>query len=280
MSSRFVGVGLRPTHYPYLESKLSGAVKNSSTASPAIRSKWFEAISENYMDSFGRPYEMLMKIRAYYPVALHGVSLSIGSTDELDFNYLKKLKSLIERVEPMIVSDHLCWSGAHGRNLHDLLPLPFTETCVSHVVERIERVQNFLGRQMLFENVSSYVRFAKNDFSEWDFINEIARRSGAGILLDLNNVYVNAHNHGFDPSAYVDAVDVKNVGQLHLAGFTDMGEFFFDTHSRPVVEPVWQLYSRFMSRKPEVPVLIEWDEDIPPFEVLERETRRALEVSA
>ncbi|MEQ1878198.1 MAG: DUF692 domain-containing protein [Bdellovibrionia bacterium] len=272
MQEGFVGVGLRPTHYSHLESRLS-------ETSPQILPKWFEAISENYMDSEGRPLEMLLKVRAKFPVALHGVSLSIGSTDPLDEKYLARLKNLSEKVEPFLVSDHLCWTGAHGRNLHDLLPLPFTKECVSHVASRIARVQDFLGRELVLENVSTYVRFKENDFSEWEFLNEICAKTGAKLLLDINNIYVNSANHGFDPYQYLDGVRKTNVAQIHLAGFTDMGDYLFDTHSKPVHEPVWNLFAHVAQALASVPVLIEWDEDIPPFETLEGEVRRALEVS-
>ncbi|HEX4924642.1 MAG TPA: DUF692 domain-containing protein [Bdellovibrionales bacterium] len=268
MPAGLIGVGLRPAHYPYLEPRL----KDESSA---ISSDWFEAISENYMDTEGRPLEMLLKVRSRFDVALHGVSLSIGSTDELNYDYLSKLKRLAERLEPMIVSDHLCWTGAHGRNYHDLLPLPYTTEAVSHVTTRIEAVQEYLGRKIVLENVSAYVSFNESEMTEWEFLNEISRRSGAGILLDLNNVYVNSRNHGYDPYEFIDKIDLAAVEQIHLAGFTDMGEFLFDTHSKPVYEPVWQLFARFAEKKPEVPILIEWDEDIPAFEVLAGEAEKA-----
>lgn len=271
MSAEYIGVGLRPAHYPHLEPLLK-----EGTA--GIDVDWFEAISENYMDTEGRPLTMLLKTRARFEVALHGVSLSIGSADPLDIDYLVKLKRLVERVEPMIVSDHLCWTGAHGRNYHDLLPLPYTARSLEHVAGRVQKVQEFLGRRIALENVSAYLAFNDDEMPEWQFLNELAARTGAGLLLDLNNVYVNSQNYGIDPCEFVDNINIAAVEQLHLAGFTDMGDFLFDTHSKPVAEPVWQLFSRFIERKPRVPVLIEWDDDIPSFQRLEAEAAKARKI--
>lgn len=261
-----VGVGLRPVHYPHLLTR------------PKTSVRWFEAISENYMDSEGRPLEMLKAVRRDYPLALHGVSLSIGSVEGPRPGYLERLKRLISRVEPFLVSDHLCWTGAHASNTHDLLPLPYTRETLEMVVERIGRVQEFLGRPISMENVSSYLRFEQSAYSERDFITETARRSGCKILLDLNNVYVNAKNHGFDAAGFVEAVPPELVSQIHLAGFTDMGTHLFDTHSKPVSRDVWDLYALAARRMPEVPVLIEWDEDIPPFAELEKQALKAADV--
>lgn len=261
-----VGVGLRPVHYPHL------------LARPKTPVQWFEAVSENYMDSEGRPLEMLKAIRRDYPLALHGVSLSIGSAEGPRPGYLERLKRLIERVDPFIVSDHLCWTGAHASNTHDLLPLPYTPETLRLIVERVGRVQDFLGRSIALENVSSYLRFEQSTQSEWDFLVSAARRSGCRILLDLNNVYVNAKNHGFDPCDYVKAVPPELVAQIHLAGFTDMGDYLFDTHSKPVSSDVWELYALAARRMPQAPVLIEWDEDIPPFSELEKQAMMAREV--
>ena len=258
-----VGVGLRPTHYPYLRER------------PRAGVDWFEAISENYMDSHGRPRTMLEFIRKDYPVALHGVSLSIGSGEKPNSLYLTRLKTLIDEINPFLVSDHLCWTGIPNRNIHDLLPLPFTEEALSHVVNKIELVQSFFRRQILIENVSSYFVYKSSEMSEWEFLREVGRRSGCGILLDINNIYVSAQNHGFDPITYIDSLSETSVGQMHLAGYSDMGNFLFDTHSQPVHEPVWELYKFAVRKFPKVPVLIEWDEDIPEFPVLEREALRA-----
>lgn len=261
------GVGLRPKHYPVI-----------TTDWPKV--DWFEAITENYMDSGGRPVLILEQIRARYPIALHGVALSIGSMDPLNENYLTRLKNLVSRIQPAIVSDHLCWSGAGGEHLHDLLPLPFTEEAIQHVVSRVQTVQELLKRPILLENVSAYVTFQYAEMQEWTFLSEIARRSGCGILLDLNNIYVNARNHELDAKAYVEAVPVSKVGQFHLAGHTDMGKYLFDTHSAPVIEPVWELYRRALKRFGQVSTLIEWDESIPDWVELEAECGRARDIYA
>ena len=257
------GVGLRTEHYEVITGEWPQTVD------------WFEAISENFIDSGGKPLAVLEQVRGRYPVALHGVSLSIGSTDPLDGEYLKRLRTLIERIDPAIVSDHLCWTGVAGENLHDLLPLPMTEEAIRHVVGRVQQVQEAVGRRILLENVSTYVTFAHSTMPEWEFLSEIARRAGCGILLDINNVYVNAFNHKFDPAVYLQSIPVNLVGQFHLAGHTPMGEFLFDTHSTPVIDEVWALYRRALERFGSVTTLIEWDEDIPPFARLAEEAVRA-----
>ncbi len=256
------GVGLRTKHYSYILEQW-----------PKV--DWFEAISENYMDTGGRPIQILEKVRSRYPVALHGVSLSVGSTDPLNLIYLKRLKALADRIDPVIVSDHLCWSGIGGENLHDLLPLPFTEEAIAHVVSRVQQVQEFLGRQILIENVSTYVTYAHSAMPEWEFLSEIAKRSGCSILLDLNNIFVNAANHRFDPLVYLADIPAGKVGQFHLAGHTDMGSFLFDTHSAPVIDPVWELYREALKKWGQIPTLVEWDENIPEFSKLEEECTRA-----
>lgn len=260
------GVGLRSEHFPFILSP-------ELVEGPKV--DWFEAITENFLDTGGRPLNVLEEVRRRYPVALHGVSLSIGSTDPLDQNYLSKLKSLADRIEPAIVSDHLCWTGSGGENLHDLLPLPFTEEAVRHIAGRVHRVQEILGRCILLENVSSYVTYKHSAMPEWQFLAAVARRSGCGILLDLNNIYVNAVNHGFNPLEYLRGIPGELVRQFHLAGHTDQGKFLFDTHSRPVIEPVWDLYREALRLYGPVTTLIEWDEDIPPFEYLAAEATQA-----
>ena len=241
---------------------------------------WFEAISENFMDSGGRPLAILESVRARYPVALHGVALSIGSTDPLDRTYLARLKTLADRIEPAIVSDHLCWTGVEGEQLHDLLPLPFTEESLRHVVERVQQVQEALGRRLLLENVSAYVTFRHSTMPEWEFLTAVAQRSGCGILLDLNNIYVNAYNHQFDARDYLRHIPGELVGQFHLAGHTDMGAYLFDTHSRPVIDAVWGLYRNALDRWGPVTTLIEWDEEIPPFPRLAEEAARARAIAS
>ena len=256
------GAGLRTPHF-------------SSILSDSPKIGWFEAISENFMDSGGKPLYTLEKIGEYYPIALHGTALSIGSTDDLNLEYLARLKRLANRIKPVIISDHLCWSGAQGEHLHDLLPLPFTEETVDYVSSRASQVQDFLGRKILLENISSYVTYCHSEMPEWQFLNEVSRKSGCGILLDLNNVYVNSVNHGFDPFDYLKGIPSESIGQFHLGGHTNMGDFLFDTHSAPVLDKVWDLYRFALRLFGPVPTLIEWDEHIPPFERLMEEVKKA-----
>ena len=261
------GLGLRPVHYPEI---LDGR--------PRI--DWFEAISENYMVPGGRPIHALMRVRERWPVVLHGVSLSIGSTDPLDEAYLGRLKALADRVEPAWISDHLCWTGVSGINLHDLLPLPYTEEALDHVVGRVLQVQERLGRQILLENVSSYVSFAQSAVPEWEFLAEVARRADCLLLLDVNNVYVSAFNHEFDPLAYLDAIPGERVRQIHLAGHENNGTHIIDTHDHPVIDPVWSLYAEAIRRFGPVATMIERDDRIPPLAELEGELDRARAVAA
>lgn len=239
---------------------------------------WFEATTENYMDSGGRPFHILQQVREHYPVALHGVSLSIGSTDPLHPIYLEHLKALVDRIDPFIVSDHLCWSGVGGKNLHDLLPLPFTEEAIAHIARRVQQVQELLGRRILLENVSSYVTYKHSTLPEWEFLREVAVRSGCGILLDINNIYVNAYNHKFDAREYLRNIPARLIGQFHLAGHTNMGDFLFDTHSKAVIDPVWELYREALTQYGQVNTLVEWDEDIPEWEGLSKEAAHAREI--
>jgi uncharacterized protein (UPF0276 family) len=261
-----IGVGLRPTHYPHLENQ------------PQTQLTWFEAISENYMDSQGRPLEMLELIRQDYPVALHGVSMSIASHEGLRPDYLKKLNRLKQRIDPFLISDHLCWTGLHQANLHDLLPIPYSEEALSLIVNHVDQVQTTLGCPMLLENVSTYLRLPQSTMSEWDFLIAVAKQSGCRLLLDINNLYVNSRNHHFDPNDFLDAMPPELIGQIHLAGYTDMETYVFDTHSKPVYPEVWDLFSRFIARAPHVPILIEWDEDIPDFSRLEEEALSAVHI--
>ena len=241
---------------------------------------WFEAISENFMETGGRPRQILEQVRQHYPVALHGVSLSIGSTDPLDERYLAGLKALADAIDPAIISDHLCWTGVEGQNLHDLLPLPWTEEALGHIVPRVQHVQEVLGRRILLENVSAYVTYRHSTMPEWEFLTAIARRSGCGILLDLNNIYVNAVNHAFDPLDYLRAIPGELVGQFHLAGHTNQGTFLFDTHNRPVIDDVWALYRQALRQFGPVTTLIEWDAEIPPFEYVAAEAAQARAIAA
>jgi hypothetical protein len=239
------------------------------------RVDWFEVISENFMVRGGKPLEVLARVRERYPVVLHGVSLSIGSTDPLDEEYLGRLAGLARRIEPAWVSDHLCWTGVGGHNAHDLLPLPYTEQALDHVVSRVQRVQERLGRPIALENVSSYVGYRHSSMPEWEFLAAVAGRSGCGILLDINNIYVSARNHGFDARAYLDGIPAGKVWQFHLAGHSDKGTHLLDTHDHPVADPVWDLYRVALGRFGAVSNLIEWDDLIPGFERLEAESERA-----
>jgi len=206
---------------------------------------------------------------------MHGVSLSIGSVDPLNRDYLTKLKALAERFQPAWISDHLCWTGVDGENLHDLLPLPYTEEAIDHIVDRVNQVQDFLGRRFVLENVSSYLTYAHSAMTEWDFLTEIANRADCGILLDVNNVYVSSVNHGFDPVKYLDAIPPARVAQFHLAGHQNNGDHLVDTHDHPVCDPVWELYEKACRRFGNVSTLLERDDRIPPFEELSQELNRA-----
>jgi len=223
---------------------------------------------------------VLEKVRRDVPVVLHGVSLSIGSTDPLSESYLAQLADLARRTEPAWISDHLCWGSRGGRYAHDLWPLPYTEEARRHVVARVSRVQEVLGRRILLENVSSYVAFRSSEMPEWEFLAEVARRADCGILLDVNNVYVSARNHGFDPHAYLAGIPADRVGQIHLAGHSDKGRYLLDTHDHEVPAAVWDLYRETVRRLGAVSTLIEWDEHIPPLERLVEESRRAAAIEA
>ncbi len=260
------GLGLRTDHYTdVLEHK------------PAV--DWFEILSENYMVAGGKPLYYLDRIRADYPMVMHGVSMSIGSTDPLDMDYLQRLKLLIERVQPHWVSDHLCWTGINETNSHDLLPLPYNEEAIDHVVERVTWVQEYLGQRILLENLSSYVTFKHSDMTEWEFLNEIARRADCLILLDVNNVFVSAHNHRFDPREYINAIDPERVMQIHLAGHSYHGEMIIDTHDHAVCDPVWELYATALERFGAVSTMIERDDNIPPLDDLQRELSVARDIA-
>jgi uncharacterized protein (UPF0276 family) len=257
-----VGVGLRPVHFGEI---LAGR--------PAV--DWFEVLSENFMDTGGRPLHVLDQVVERYPVALHGVSLSIGSTDPLDHAYLRRLRALAERTRARWISDHLCWTGVLGRNTHDLLPLPYDEATLRHVVARVRQVQDVLERPLALENPSSYLAFARSTMSEWEFLARLADAADCALLLDVNNVYVSAYNHGFDAGEYIDAIPVARVVQYHLAGHTNKGTHIVDTHSDHALQGVWDLYGRSCRRTGNVATLYEWDEDIPEFEVLHAEALKA-----
>ncbi|MEW6353349.1 MAG: DUF692 domain-containing protein [Pseudomonadota bacterium] len=245
------GLGLRKEHYQAILGDL-----------PKV--DWFEALSENYMVPGGKPLYHLERVRAHYPMVMHGVSLSVGSCDPLNKDYLRQLKALAERIEPAWISDHLCWTGVNGANLHDLLPLPYTEEALAHVAARIEQVQDILGRRILIENVSSYLTYADSAMSEWEFLSALAERADCLLLLDVNNVYVSACNHDFDARAFLDGVPVGRVQQIHLAGHSRNGAIIIDTHDAPVIDPVWALYEQAVRRFGRVSTMIERDDNIPP----------------
>jgi hypothetical protein len=260
------GLGLRPEHYEEI-------------ADSPGKVSWFEALSENYMVAGGSPLRWLDRIRRDYPMALHGVSLSIGSIDPLDRRYLDELKALVERVEPMWVSDHLCFTGLRGQNMHDLLPLPYTGEALTHVAERVMQVQDHLGRRLVLENVSSYVTYAASEMTEWDFIAELSRRADCEILLDVNNVHVSAFNHEFDATAFLRAMPCERVRQFHLAGHTHKGSHIIDTHDEPIVPDVWSLYAEAVKLFPGVPTMIERDANIPPYAELLAELDEARRIA-
>ena len=243
---------------------------------------WFEVITENYLVPGGKPLHYLERVRERFPLVMHGVSLSIGSTDPIDLEYLAAVRRLAGRIQPHWISDHLCWTGIEGRNLHDLLPLPYTEEALATVVARVGQVQDALGRQILLENVSSYLTFHASDMSEWEFLREVAQRADCAILLDINNIYVSSVNHGFDPLTYLRAIPVDRVRQFHLAGHSNLGGHLIDTHDHPIVEPVWNLYRAAVAHFGPVPTMIERDDNIPPLEdlVAELQTARELGESA
>jgi uncharacterized protein (UPF0276 family) len=262
------GVGLREAHYPYL--------MRTPPASWGV--DWFEIISENHLDNHGYASRVLDHVAAHRPVAMHGVSLSIGSIDPLDLAYLDKLKDLAERLSPLWISDHLCWTGIGGINSHDLLPMPLTEESLGHVAERVMAVQDRLGRPLVLENPSTYLEFQASSMPEWEFLARLAERTSCGLLLDVNNVHVSAFNHGFDPLAYIDALPADHVVQIHLAGPSDHGTHLIDTHDSPVPDAVWPLYARAWERCGPLATMIEWDADIPPFETLVAELEKAKRV--
>jgi uncharacterized protein (UPF0276 family) len=256
------GLGLRTDHY-----------ETVLTERPAV--DWFEILSENYMVPGGKPLHYLDRIREHYPMVMHGVSMSLGSTDPLNREYLQQLRQLTQRIEPAWISDHLCWTGVSGTNLHDLMPLPYTEAAIQHVVERIKQVQDCLGRQILIENVSSYVTYIQSEMTEWEFLSSIAERADCLILLDINNIYVSGFNHEFDPYDYLNNVPVARVWQHHLAGHSNEGNYLVDTHDESVIDPVWDLYAEAVRRFGSVSTMIERDDNIPAFAELFAELQRA-----
>jgi len=245
------GLGLRPKHY-----------RDILDGNPQV--DWFEVISENYMVGGGQPLAILDQIAERYPVVMHGVSLSIASTAPFDEDYLDGLNALAKRVRPKWISDHLCWTGVHGVNLHDLLPFPYTREALDHVVSRVHYVQERIGRALCLENVSTYVQFGQSEMTEWEFISELSRRTGCWLLFDVNNVYVSSFNHGYDARAFLNGIPTDRVVQFHLAGHSDMKNYVVDTHDHPVRDEVWDLYEDSLKRFGPVSTMIERDDDIPP----------------
>jgi hypothetical protein len=257
-----IGIGLRTVHFPHILSHW-----------PEV--DWFEIISENFMLTGGRPMFVLDQIVERYPIAMHGVSLGIGNTEPLDWDYLRQLRDLAKRCKARWISDHLCWTGILGRNVHDLLPMPYTEQALAHTIERARTVSDFLERPLVLENPSSYVEFQSTTMSEWEFLSRLAQDADCGLLLDVNNVFVSAYNHSFDASEYIAALPADRVVQYHLAGHTNKGTHIIDTHSDHAVEPVWELYRQAWQRTGATATLYEWDEDIPSFDVVHAEALKA-----
>jgi len=256
------GIGLRSRHYQeILDTK------------PAI--PWFEVLSENYFGAGGLPIYHLESIRERYPITLHGVGMSLGSADPLNFDYLARLKKLAKIIEPAYISDHLAWISIDGRYVHDLLPLPYTQEALVHFADRVDQVQDYLGRRLLIENPSSYMSFKEADMNEWEFLQELVNRTDCDLLFDVNNVYVSSKNHGFDPVEYLHALPAGRVREIHLAGYEEQDNYLFDTHGCRVHPPVWELYKITIKHLGPVPTLIEWDTDIPEFEVLVDEAGKA-----
>lgn len=259
------GIGLRSRHY-----------REIIDTRPAV--PWFEALSENYFGAGGLPIYHLERVREHYPVTLHGVGMSLGSADPLNFDYLARLRKLAERIEPAHVSDHLAWISIDGRHVHDLLPLPYTEEALTHFADRVCRVQDYLGRRLLIENPSSYMCFENVDMAEWEFLRELVDRADCDLLFDVNNVYVSGRNHGFDPVEYLHALPAGRVREIHLAGYEEQDNYLFDTHGYRVHPPVWALYEETIRHLGPVPTLIEWDNDIPELEILVDEANKAQKV--
>jgi hypothetical protein len=268
MTNRFglpdlgVGLGLRTVHYSHIVRE-----------HPAV--DWFEVLSENYMQTAGRPLDFLDAIAERYPIVMHGVSLSIGSTDLLDRAYLTELRALRDRTRARWVSDHLCWTGVAGKNTHDLLPLPYTEESLRHVVDRVRAVQDFLGAPLALENPSTYVEHAGASMREWEFLARLADEADCALLLDVNNLFVSAYNHGFDPATYLAAMPFDRVFKFHVAGHTDHGTHLIDSHIGPVPDEVWKLLGQAHRKSGGASVLLEWDAEIPSFEVTHAEALRA-----
>lgn len=260
------GLGLRPQHYSYI-------------LEHQPRVDWFEALTEDYLVPGGKPLYYLNRIREHYPLVMHGVSLSIGSSDPLNKDYLQKVKLLADNIRPAWISDHLCWTGVNGLNMHDLLPLPYTEEALKHVVERVKQVQDFLDRRILLENVSSYIEYRDSVMTEWEFLRAVAEQADCLILLDINNIYVSSVNHHFNPLDYLQAIPPHRVQQFHLAGHKNCGDYIIDTHDALIINPVWDLYATALRRFGRVSCIIERDDNIPEFPILFEELQKAKQIA-
>lgn len=273
MSNRFglphlgFGLGLRADHYDNVLAMICDGVPSSVD--------WFEVISENFLEAHKGYWEFLGDVRKHYPIVMHGVSLSIGSSDALNKDYLKKLKALADFLQPPWISDHLCWTGVQGKNTHDLLPVPYTEEMLSHVVSRVKQVQDFTQRPLVLENPSSYLEFNESTLTEWDFLARLAEEADCALLLDVNNVYVSSFNHGYDAKRYIDALPADRIVQVHLAGHLNLGTHIIDTHDHHVIQEVWDLYAYMVRTKGIKTTMVEWDDHIPSFEVLQQEIAKA-----
>lgn len=256
--SHKIGVGLRPHHYSYLEQR------------PQTEAAWLEATTEDYLNSRGKPFEMLQILRQDYPIAFHGISMNIGNPAGLRVDYLQKLRDLSEQIDPFLVSDHLCWTGSADTNIHELLPLPFTEDSISTIVNNIDFVQNFLRRPLALKNISTYISYRHNEMEEWDFVTEVSRRSGCSLLLDINSIYVNSHNHGFEPHYFLNHVPLDRVAQVHISSSA--------THPYEIPQPIWELFKMMAPQIRHLPILIERDEDSPHFQELESEVIKAFNI--
>ena len=262
ISSNIFGLGLRSPHYSYLETR------------PSITAGWFEVISENYFRTKGRPRHILENLRADYPISCHGVSLSIGSYEDFDWEYLSDLKKFYEEIQPFQISDHLCFTGLKNNNLHNLLPFAYTLENLKHLSEKIDTVQNFLGRKIALENLSAYFEYKTSTMTEWQFLAELTKITDCDLLLDLNNIYVNCHNHQLNSDEYNSAIPLERVKEIHLAGFSERDGFYFDSHSNPLYPDLIELYKKIILRKKNIPTLFEWDEDIPSFDILENQIKK------
>lgn len=260
------GLGLRTVHYLDI-------LENN----PAI--DWFEILTENYLVPGGKPLYYLDRIKERYPIVMHGVSMSLGSSDPLDMHYLKQVKALASRTQAKWISDHVCWTGIHGKNMHDLLPLPYTEEAIAHFSKKVNQAQDFLEQPILIENPSSYLSYQDSSFTEWDFINEVINQTNCYLLLDVNNIYVSAFNHSFDPIEYILAIPPQRVKQIHLAGHTNNGDHIIDTHDHDVIDPVWALYSKTLEHIGKVSTMIERDDHIPPLPELMQELEQAKHIA-